>query len=169
MPWPRETQLLPYARSADCNYSQSILRIKLCSPRMQSVYNEQFVTFLRVISTSMQGNDYPTDRLPPGGVTILSPCSYWCLAPHASHIPSPHLDASRCSWIISHTGESLFPLQLHLDLCCISSNSNTSEHVHPVFALYVLPLLQRGEVKTLRERHWRAFFFYSFHFPPTEK
>lgn len=103
----------------------------------------------------------PQIACPPREVTVLSPCSCWCLAPHASHIPSPHLDDTRCSWIISHTGESSFPLQLHLDLCYISSNSIQSIHVHAIFAQIFLafkPLLQREEVKTLRDGHWRAFF-----------
>lgn len=74
----------------------------------------------------------------PGEVTGLSPCSCWCLAPHASQIPSPHLLHTRCSWIISQTGESLLPLQLNLDLCYISSNSGTSRHVQAIFAQVLL-------------------------------
>lgn len=87
-----------------------------------------------VISISVQSNYYPADHLPPGEVTVLSPCSCWCLVPHASHIPSPHLVDTRCSWIISQTGESVFPLQLNLNLCYISFNSDTSRHVQAIFA-----------------------------------
>lgn len=101
--WTMEALLQPYAHLLIdlqiCNNSQSPLRIKLFPPNEKTQQ-------CRHSSNSHECSTDPTDRLIPGEVTLLSPCSCRCLAPHASHIPSPHLD-TRCSWIISPTGESL--------------------------------------------------------------
>lgn len=174
--WTMEALLQPYAHLLIylqiCNNSQSPLRIKLFPP------NEKTLQCRR---SSNSQECYPADRPPtPQEVTLLSPCCCRCLAPHASHIPSPHLD-TRCSWIISHTGESLltFSFPSHLDSCFTSPIFDTSRHSLTIFYLFIyflfcydillllfIPLLQRAGGENLDGRMQKSVLSFSPLVPP---
>ncbi len=156
-------------RSADCSHSKNHYRLN-GSPRMERVHNAQFCSILKSHLLKCAGQLLPRRSPAPGEVTVLSPCSCWYLAPLASHISSLHLDGTRCSWIISHTGESCFPFAAEPQIALhffqfrhIKTCATTSAQI---FLTFKNLLCSEGRWKKTKGRDTgEPFFPHSFHLP----